>query len=57
MNSGQVIYEKNPNTGAEWVHFGADPSYYFSNKIINFIRRSPFLVSMDGGKSYRIANH
>lgn len=51
---GQVIYEKNPKTSAEWVHFGADLSYYFSEKIVQFIGRLPFLVSLDGGKSYQI---
>jgi len=51
---GQVIYEENPKTGAQWVHFGADPTYYFSEKIVQFIGRYPFLVSLDGGKSYQI---
>ena len=51
---GQVIYEKNPETGDEWVHFGADPTYYFSEKIVRFIGRLPFLVSLDGGESYKI---
>jgi len=50
---GQVIYEENPKTGAQWVHFGADPTYYFSEKIVNFMGKQPFLVSMDGGKSYQ----
>jgi len=51
---GQVIYEENPNTGAKWVHFGADPSYYFSEEVVKFIGRLPFLVSLDGGKSYQL---
>lgn len=51
---GQVIYEENPKTDAQWVHFGADPSYYFSEKVVQFIGRLPFLVSLDGGKSYQI---
>lgn len=51
---GQVIYEKNPKTGAEWVHFGADPSYYFSEKIVKFLGRAQFMQSLNGGKSYQI---
>ena len=49
---GQVIYEKNPATGAEWVHFGGDPKFVFSDNIIQFLNRTQFMESLDGGKSY-----
>lgn len=49
---GQVIYEKNPVTGAEWVHFGGDPVYVFSDHIVKFIKRTRFMKSLDGGKGY-----
>lgn len=54
-NFGQVIYEKSPKSGAEWVHLGADPSYCFSEEIVRFMKRTQFLVSLDGGKSYQAA--
>ena len=52
---GQIIYEENPRTRAQWVHFGGDPSFVFSNNTIDFIKRTKFLMSYDGGKSYQIA--
>lgn len=52
---GQIIYEYNPKTKAEWVHFGGDPGYVFSDIIVAFIERIPFMESLDGGKSYQIA--
>lgn len=51
---GQVIYEKNPSTGAEWVHFGADPRPFFSPHIIRFLNRVQFMQSLNGGKSYEV---
>lgn len=54
-NFGQVIYEKNPRNGAEWVHFGADPSFVFSDEIVEFISRTQFMQSLNGGRSYQIA--
>jgi hypothetical protein len=51
---GQIIYEKNPATGAEWVHFGNNVAYFFSEAIVNLIARPRFLHSMDGGKTYSV---
>lgn len=50
---GQIIYEKNPATGAEWVHFGGDPGYVFSDEIVKFLNRIQFLESLDGGRNYK----
>lgn len=51
---GQVIYEKNPATGAEWVHFGGDPRPFLAPHLIRFLGRQQFLQSLDGGKSYQV---
>lgn len=52
---GQVIYEKNPKTGNEWIHLGNDPELIFSfaNNIASVIKRKKFLMSTDNGKTYR----
>jgi len=52
---GQVIYEENPRSGAQWVHFGGDPGFVFSERIVAFINRTQFLQSLDGGRSYQVA--
>jgi len=49
---GQVIYEKNPSTGAEWVHYGNSLKKLFSEKIISMIGRIQFMQSIDGGLTY-----
>jgi hypothetical protein len=51
---GQVIYEYNPTTKAEWVHFGNDPGLYYSVHLAMFIMREKFMESIDGGKTYKI---
>lgn len=53
---GQVIYEKNPKTGNEWIHLGNDPDLIFSlgNNIASAIKRKKFLMSTDNGKTYRV---
>ena len=50
---GQVIYEKNPKTGAEWIHFGNDPEQIFSYPISASAARKKFLMSVDNGKTYK----
>lgn len=52
---GQVIYEKNPKTGNEWIHLGNDPDliFSFSTNIASAIKRKKFLMSTDNGKTYR----
>ena len=56
VNFGQVIYEKNPKTGAEWIHLGNDPEliFSFSTNIASAIKRKKFLMSTDNGKTYRV---
>lgn len=54
---GQVIYEKNPKNGSEWIHYGNNPSDFFSKEIIKLIDRKKFLQSTDGGNSYSIINN
>jgi hypothetical protein len=53
-NFGQVIYEYDTSTHNEWVHFGNDPSAYFSKKICDFFARAKFMKSVDGGKTYSV---
>lgn len=50
---GQVIYEKNPKTGAEWIHFSNDPEQIFAYQIAKTIQRKKFLMSVDNGKTYK----
>lgn len=50
---GQIIYEYNPVTKAEWIHFGNDPSAFFSPIVISMIGRAKYMQSLDGGKTYQ----
>lgn len=52
---GQVIYEKNPKTGNEWIHLGNDPEkiFNYTSNIASAIKRKKFLMSTDNGKTYR----
>lgn len=50
---GQVIYEKNPKTGSEWIHLSNDPKLIFRPNIASSIKRSQFLMSLDNGKTYQ----
>lgn len=50
---GQVIYEKNPKTGNEWIHLGNDPELVFRDPIDLAVKRKKFLISTDNGKTYR----
>ena len=50
-NFGQVIYEKNPDTGAEWIHLGNDPELIFKSLVK--VSRKKFLMSLDNGKTYK----
>ena len=52
---GQVIYERNPKTGNEWIHLGNDPVkiFTFTSNISSAIKRKQFLMSTDNGKTYR----
>ena len=56
-NFGQVIYEKNPSDGSEWVHYGNALEPFFSDKIIKMIGRQRFRKSTDGGITYSIVNN
>lgn len=50
---GQVIYEKNPATGSEWIHLSNDPCKVFQSNLAGYVHRSKFLKSLDNGKSYQ----
>ena len=54
---GQVIYEKDPITGKEWVHYGASIKDIFSSSIVRFIDRTQFMQSLDGGKTYSVVTN
>lgn len=51
VHFGQVIYEKNPATGSEWIHLGNDPKLIFNFYII--VDRKKYLMSLDNGKTYK----
>ena len=51
---GQIIYERNPATGAEWIHVGNDWYNVFDTEIAKAIdtMRQKYLMSLDNGKTY-----
>ena len=51
---GQVIYEKNPKTGNEWIHLGNSPELIFKETVAKSITRKQFLMSTDNGKTYKV---
>ena len=51
VHFGQVIYEKNPKTGSEWIHLGNDPKEIFNHNIE--VSREKYLMSLDNGKTYK----
>ena len=51
VSFGQVIYEKNPDTGVDWIHLGNDPEMIFKSAVK--LSRNKFLMSTDNGKTYR----
>jgi len=53
---GQIIYEKNPVKKSEWVHLSNAYGNYFSDRIVSWLNKTPFLQSLDGGISYQVAN-
>lgn len=50
---GQIIYEKSKKS--EWVHLSNAYENYFSPKIVVWLNKTPFLKSLDGGKTYQVA--
>jgi hypothetical protein len=55
-NFGQVIHEKDPVKKTEWVHLSNNKSTFFSKDICNIDPKSPYLYTIDGGKSYNVYN-
>ena len=53
---GQIIYEKNPANGSEWIHYGNSLKSLFSEQIVEMIGRQKFMQSLDGGRTYSIVN-
>jgi len=51
---GQIIYEKSGK--AEWVHLSNSYSNYFSDLVVFWLNKKPFLQSINGGKTYTIAS-
>lgn len=55
VDFGQIIYEYNPATKAEWIHLGNDWTKIFQDQgIIDAISktRKKYLMSLDNGKTY-----
>lgn len=53
---GQVIWEKNPKTGSEWIHIGNDWTYIFeAPEVVEAINktRKKYLMSLDNGVTYK----
>lgn len=51
---GQIIYEKNKKV--EWVHLSNDYEKYFSMQTVEWLAKTRFMKSIDGGKTYTIAS-
>lgn len=51
---GQIIYERNPSSGAEWIHASNDWYNVFETDIAKAINtmRKRYLMSLDNGKTY-----
>jgi hypothetical protein len=49
---GQVIHEIDPVQKKEWVHFSNDYSIFFSPTVVNFLGKTKFMTTTDGGKTY-----
>lgn len=60
LDVGQIIFEYNPKTGAQWIHIGNDwwciynSSFIADNKL--FETRKKYLMSLDNGKTYQAFN-
>lgn len=51
---GQVIYEHDPVRKKEWLHVSNAHKNYFSSQVVSWLNKTPFLKSLDGGKSYQV---
>jgi len=54
-NFGQIIYEVNAK-GNPWIHLSNNPKAIFTGKVAKAILRSPYLISLDNGKTYKAYN-
>lgn len=56
VDFGQIIYEKNPKTGAEWIHISNSPSLLYTKFVIDSfsLKRGKYMITKNGGKTYRI---
>ena len=56
VDVGQIIWEQNPKTGAEWIHIGNDWTRIFQApevvEVINKTRKK-YLMSLDNGVTYK----
>ena len=50
---GQVIYELDPEKGAEWVHLSNDYEQVFGYKTSKLLNKDKFLKTTDGGITYQ----
>jgi len=55
VHFGQIIYEHDPIRKSKWVHLSNSYTNYFSDQIVQWLGKKPFLQSLDGGKSYQVA--
>lgn len=54
IHCGQIIYEKHKKS--EWVHISNPYEKYFSKWTSEWLGEKPFLKSLDGGKTYKVAS-
>lgn len=55
VDFGQIIYEYNPSTKAEWIHLGNDWTKVFKDQgVVDSLDKSrkKYLMSLDNGKTY-----
>ena len=56
LTFGQIIYEKNPATGAEWIHLGNSWNELFASETVRECinkTRKKYLISLDNGVTYK----
>ncbi len=51
---GQIIYERGGVEDVERIHFGNDPDCFYQPSVCEFFKRTKYLTSVDGGKTYQV---
>ena len=51
---GQIIYERGGVSDVERIHFGNDPDLFYQPSVCKIFKRTKYLTSVDGGKTYKV---